>query len=135
MILPVDVGRRVKMNVSGKSVFYADRLWYHPFALARRIINYYLVICVGLFLLQNSLLFPRWMTGAVLSREEAAMKAADVGLIPSDQALPGKFPFQGYVRSDFSLPDSRGTIVVFHGNAGCTFDRGDYVDAFAQRGF
>jgi hypothetical protein len=101
MILQADVDCRAEMNISEKSGFYADRPWYHPLALARRIINYYLVICVGLFLLQDSLLFPRWMTGAVLSSEEAAMQAMDAGLVPSDQALPGAFPFQGYVRKIF----------------------------------
>jgi pimeloyl-ACP methyl ester carboxylesterase len=135
MTSPSEVARRFQVSTTSKGGFYAKRPWYHPLALARRIINYYLLICIALFLMQDSLLFPRWMTGAVLSTEKATTNAADVGLVPSSQAIPGKLPFQGYVRADFSKPAPRGTIVVFHGNAGCAFDRGYYVDAFAQRGF
>jgi alpha-beta hydrolase superfamily lysophospholipase len=118
-----------------KQGFYVDRPWYHPLALVRRLINYYLLVCVALFLMQNSLLFPRWITGAVISTQEAAENAARASLVmwshsPSGTSLP-----QGYVSSDFIKPSPRGTIVVFHGNAGCSFDRTYYVDAFARRGF
>ena len=118
---------------SPKKGLYADRPWYHPIALARRLINYYLFICIALFFLQNSLLFPRWLTGAVLSRAAATQQAADYGLVPWNSTSPGSL--QGYVRADFTHPVPRGTIVVFHGNAGCAFDRTYYVDAFAARGF
>jgi alpha-beta hydrolase superfamily lysophospholipase len=104
-------------------------------ALIRRLINYYLLICVALFLMQSSLLFPRWITGSVLSNEQAADKADKVGLVPWDRSPLGVSPPQGYVRSDFCNPAPRGTLVVFHGNAGCAFDRTYYVDAFARRGF
>jgi len=117
------------------SAFYAPRVWYHPRALARRLINYYLLICVALFLMQNSLLFPRWMTGAELSSDEAIGNAAAVNLMPWKHPSPGAASPQGYVNSDFSKPASRGTIVVFHGNGGCAFDRGYYHDAFVGRGF
>jgi uncharacterized protein len=118
-----------------KTGLYANRPWYYPTALARRLINYYLAICLGLFLMQNSLLFPRWIAGGVLSTEQATEKAAEVGLVPWDHPSPGASSPQGYVRPDFAGPASRGTIVVFHGNAGCAFDRTYYVDAFAARGF
>lgn len=104
-------------------------------AIARRLINYYLLICVALFLLQNSLLFPRWLSGAAQSPEEGRARAADVGLVPWESPLAGVRPLPGYVRPDFSRPTPRGTILVFHGNAACAFDRSYYLVPFAQRGF
>jgi pimeloyl-ACP methyl ester carboxylesterase len=121
-------------KLASKSSLYAERPWYHPLALVRRAINYYLVICVALFLMQNSLLFPRWITGSVFSQKAAVAQAASVGFVP--WSFPsGTAPFQGYVRSNFSKPAPRGTIVVFHGNAGCAFDRIYYEDAFTKRRF
>ncbi len=114
---------------------YADRRWYHPLALVRRLINYYLAICIALFLMQNSLLFPRWITGAVMSADEGATKASVDGLVPWRNPTPNAASPQGYVRSDFAKPASRGTIVLFHGNGGCAFNRGYFADAFAKRGF
>jgi len=118
-----------------KSGFYQSRRWYHPLALARRLINYYLLIFVALFFLQNSLLFPRWLSGAVMSPREAANRAAAVGLVPWDHPAPGVTSPQGFVRPDFAGPAPRGTIVVFHGNGNCAFDREYYAEAFSRRGF
>jgi hypothetical protein len=123
------------MMSDAKKGFYTDRPWYYPTALARRLINYYLLICVLLFLMQNSLLFPRWVSGAVFSKEEAAQKAASVGLVPWDRTTTGAATPQGYVSSDFTKSEPRGTIVLFHGNGGCAFDRSYYLPAFARRGF
>jgi len=135
MTLPVDAGGQPQIKVPTKVGLYADRPWYYPTALARRLINYYLLICVALFLMQNSLLFPRWITGAVLSREKATESAANVGLVPWEHPSGGASSPQGYISSNFAKPAPRGTIVVFHGNAGCAFDRTYYVDAFTPRGF
>jgi pimeloyl-ACP methyl ester carboxylesterase len=137
MALMSTLGRLFKIGhqAAPKTGLYADRPWYYPMALARRLINYYLLICIALFLMQNSLLFPRWITGSVLSKEQATQKATEVGLVPWNHFLPGAPSSQGYVSSDFAKPAPRGTIVVFHGNAGCAFDRTYYVDAFARRGF
>ena len=123
------------MNRSTKSVFYVKKPWYHPLALGRRLINYYLLICVALFFLQNSLLFPRWISGAVMSAEEGASRAVGVGLVPWDHSVAGATTPQGYVSANFAWKAPRGTIVLFHGNGGCAFDRSYFVDAFAQRGF
>jgi uncharacterized protein len=120
---------------TANSGFYSARPWYHPMALARRLINYYLFLCVALFLFQNSLLFPRWMSGAVLSAQDARVQAIQDGLVPWDHGTPGTTAPQGYVRRDFTQPAPRGTIVVFHGNGACAYDRSYYVDAFARRGF
>jgi len=120
---------------SPKSGLYADRRWYHPVALARRVINYYLFICMALFFLQNWLLFPRAATGAVLPKEDAISAAGGVGLVPWDYPTTPATSPQGYVPRDFAKAAPRGTIVVFHGNGGWAFSRTYYVDAFAGRGF
>ena len=126
---------KVGLKTPTKKGFYAKRPWYSPVALARCLINYYLLICVALFLMQNSLLFPRWIAGSVFSKEEAAQRALGDGLEPWNHSAPDATSPQGYVRADFSTWARRGTVVVFHGNAGCAFDRGYYVEAFARRGF
>jgi alpha-beta hydrolase superfamily lysophospholipase len=127
--------RSFRNRLPPKSGLYATRRWYHPLALLRRLVNYYLMICIALSLLQNHLLFPRWITGSVLSAEQAQANAAAVGLVPWNQPTSKTAFIQGYVRSNFAQAAPRGTIVVFHGNAGCAFDRSYYSDAFAQRGF
>jgi alpha-beta hydrolase superfamily lysophospholipase len=127
------------MNPSIRSVLYAKRPWYHPLAILRRLINLslliYLLICVALFLLQNYLLFPREASGAVMSADEGARQAAYVKFIPWTDTSSGTAQLKGYVPHDFRLHPKRGTIVVFHGNAGCAFDRDYYQAAFATRGF
>lgn len=127
-------GRNETKIKPSKAGFYANRPWYHPIAIVRRLISYYLTICVGLFLMQGSLLFPRWISGAAISKEAAFSQAKDVGLVPWTPPLSGA-TFEGYVPRDFSKKTTRGTIVVFHGNAGCAFDRIYYPDAFSKRGF
>ena len=135
---PMSIWRRLSKighENAPKRGLYANWPWYYPTALVRRLINYYLAICLGLFLMQNSLLFPRWITGSVLSKEVAKEKAAEVDLVPWDHSPDGASALQGYVHSNFATPAPRGTIIVFHGNAGCAFDRIYYADAFAGRGF
>jgi alpha-beta hydrolase superfamily lysophospholipase len=117
------------------STFYASRKWHHPRALARRLINYYLLICIALFLLQNDLLFPRWLAGTVMSKDDGISKAAAVGLVPWTHPTSEASSPQGFVRPDFARPEQRGTIIVFHGNGYLSFNLGFYVDAFTQRGF
>jgi pimeloyl-ACP methyl ester carboxylesterase len=123
------------MTNKSKTGLFVDRPWYMPMAIIRRLLFYYLAICVMLALLQNSLLFPRWIGGAVFSPVEAFSHAREAGLFPWPGPAPGAAPFQGYVTRDFERPAPRGTIVVFHGNAGCAFDRHYYVEAFHERGF
>ena len=118
-----------------KSVFYTPRRWYHPLALGRRLINYYLFICVALFFFQNSLLFPRWISGAAMSTVDAALRASNEGLMPWRETASDPSTLKGYVRPNFSTNAPRGTIVLFHGNGGCAFDRDYFAEAFARRGF
>ena len=100
----------------------------------------YVIICVLLFNLQNSLTYPREGSGAVMSTERATHVASIYKLVPWEHTTPGAEGPQGFVPRNFESnaprpPVTRGTIVVFHGNAGCAFERGAYVDAFTQRGF
>ena len=115
------------------------RPWYSPVALLRRLVIYaliaYVALCVYLFFAQNSLLYPRAITGAVLPTEKAIKIAYEVGLVPWDQTTPGADAPQGYVRHDFAKSTSRGTVVVFHGNGSWAWARTSYVNAITRRGF
>jgi hypothetical protein len=104
-------------------------------ALVRRLINYYLTICVALFLMQNILLYPRWQSGAALKTEDAVGQAKAYGLVPWEETTSGVSAPQGYVPANFATPAHRGTIVLFHGNGGWAIDRGPYGEAISQRGF
>lgn len=122
------------MNVSA-----SKRPWYHPLPLAQKVficaLIVYLAACGFLFSMQNDLIYARKISGAVLPAEQAARVAQSVGLVPWEHPTPGAESPQGYVRPDFTNPAPRGTIVVFHGNANCAYDRTAYVDAFTRRGF
>ncbi|MCE0496836.1 MAG: alpha/beta hydrolase [Methylacidiphilales bacterium] len=111
------------------------RPWYSPLELVKRLVLYlviaYVVLCVYLFFMQNSLLYPR----EELSLGQARDQAVAVGLIPWEHSTGGSANPQGYVRPDFTGPAPRGTIVLFHGNGGTAYGRTAYVDAFTRRGF
>lgn len=115
------------------------RPWYHPLELLKRLAVYaligYVIVCVFLYFMQNSLTYPRQATGAVLPLDQAIHFAKGMGLVPWDRTTPGSSGPQGYVSSDFAHPAPRGTIVVFHGNGGWSAQRIEYVDAFSHRGF
>ena len=113
------------------------RPWYHPLALARRLVIYaligYVAICVYLSLMQTRMIYAG-STDAIST--EAAIRIAGIaGLVPWDHTTPGATAPQGYVRSDFTNPAPRGTIVLFHGNGGWSVDRSFYADALTRRGF
>ena len=95
----------------------------------------YITVCLYLFFLQTSLIYPSKMTGGLLPTEQAVHLAKSVGLVPWDKTTPGSIGPQGYVRPDFANPVPRGTIVVFHGNGDWAWSRTHYENAFARRGF
>lgn len=113
---------------------YTDgtRAWYHPLALLQRLAIYavisYVVICVFLFALQTTLLYPG--TSGAVSLAAAQAQARAWGFVPWSGAAE-----QGYVRTDFTQPAPRGTLVVLHGNGDSAVDRSYYADAFHPRGF
>lgn len=113
------------------------RPWYHPIALLQRMALYsligYLTICVYLFLMQTSLIYPG--VDPSLSTKTASMQAKAYGLVPWTPSTPGTVAPQGYVPTDFTAPTTRGTVVVFHGNGGWAIDRLHYVEALKPRGF
>ncbi len=95
----------------------------------------YFTGCLVVYLLQNALTYPRVATGAVLPTEDAALMAAQVGLVPWKNTTPGASAPQGYVHAGFEAPTARGTIVFFHGNGGWSIHRLAYANVFIQRGF
>ena len=111
------------------------RPWYSPLGLLKRVamsvLFVYIGCCVYLYSIQNSLTYPR----AILPTDQAVAIARSLGLVAWEHATPGVEAPQGYVTPDFDDPAPHGTIVVFHGNGGCAWDRQYYVDAFARRGF
>lgn len=117
----------------------SKRPWYSPVRLLQRLVIYlvvaYLTICGYLYFSQNSLEYPRAVTGALLSAADAVEQARTAGLVPWDHPTPGASSPQGYVRPDFAKSAPRGTIVVFHGNGNWAGQRSDYIDAFTPRGF
>lgn len=114
----------------------SKRPWYHPLRLLQRLVVYaligYAIICVYLYSIQNSLTYPREIIPADRAVQVAAQQ---FDLHPWPLTAPGAEGPQGYVRSDFTSPAPRGTVILFHGNGGCAFERGNYVDAFKRRGF
>jgi pimeloyl-ACP methyl ester carboxylesterase len=117
----------------------ALRPWYSPVRVAQRVVIYLVVAyaAIGgyLYFNQNSLEYPRVITGCVMPLDQAIKEAQASGLTPWDQTTPGAIPPQGYVPFDFRQPAPRGTIVVFHGNGAWAAHRTAYVDAFKRRGF
>lgn len=113
------------------------RPWYHPLALARRLVIYaligYVTICVYLSAMQTRMIYVG--STYALSTEAAIQEAKTEGLVPWNHTTPGAVAPQGYVRPDFAAPVPRGTIVYFHGNGECAWMRPDDVEAFTRRGF
>jgi pimeloyl-ACP methyl ester carboxylesterase len=116
----------------------AKRRWYHPIALAKRLVIYaviaYVVVCVYLAAMQTRLIYVA--STHPMSIEDATRFAQDAGVIPWDHSTAGSASPQGFVRPDFATaPAPRGTIVCFHGNGEFAWMRTALVDAFRQRGF
>ena len=114
-----------------------SRPWYHPLELLKRLVIYlavgYVIICVFLALMQTRMIYVG-MTYP-LTTEKAIHDAKGARMVPWDHPTPGATSPQGYVRSDFTQPAARGTIVVFHGNGEFAWMRPEEVTALTQRGF
>jgi pimeloyl-ACP methyl ester carboxylesterase len=113
------------------------RPWYHPLALAQRLVIYavigYVTVCVYLSAMQTRMIYVG--STDALSTEAAIQEAKAEGLVPWDRSPPGVAAPQGYVRPDFANPAPRGTIVLFHGNGGWSVERSYCLDAITRRGF
>ena len=85
------------------------------------------VLTVGMFLFQNALLYlpDRYELTTLLHRA----RAVGLDLWPSADAS-----YRGVMAAS-RVPEERGTVVVFHGNAGSALDRVPYVSALAPLGY
>lgn len=84
----------------------------------------YVALCLLVFLLQRRLLY-------LPTQHTSPEKAALFGMIPWTPSGDSYLGFLGG-QTDAS---AKGTILVFHGNAGSAIDRFYYVDALGQLGF
>lgn len=86
----------------------------------------YILIVLAIFLLQRKLIyFPDRFT-----QEELEYQMASANLQP----WPSSGELHGFINKG-KLTDSRGTILVFHGNAGSAVDRTYYTDALQILGY
>ncbi len=83
----------------------------------------YLALAAFVFIFQRKLLYLPTQTQFP---EEQARRA---GL----RHWPSNRNFRGFVGQDQSI-DEKGTVIVFHGNAGTAFHRSFYVDALSDQG-
>jgi fermentation-respiration switch protein FrsA (DUF1100 family) len=112
-----------------------------PLHLLRRlllcVLVAYLIVCAYLYFTQDSQIYPRAISGAILPADQALRLARQVGLSPFYAPGTGTSSLRGYVGHNFLDPGAatRGTIIVFHGNGGWARDRTAYLAAFSVRGF
>jgi alpha-beta hydrolase superfamily lysophospholipase len=86
----------------------------------------YLLILLAVFLLQRKMLyFPTRFT-----QEQHAEMIADLNLQP----WPSANQLHG-IMSQTPVTDAKGTVLVFHGNAGAALHRSYYIDALQNLGY
>lgn len=86
----------------------------------------YILIVLAVFLLQRKLMyFPDRVTQGELENQMAAVNL---------QSWPSSDELHGFVNKE-KLIDSKGTILVFHGNAGSAVHRTYYIDALQRLGY
>ena len=92
-----------------------------------QIAGFYLLLVLAAYLLQDYMLYP----AGKLSPDQAKNRYAREGLKP----WPGEVPaHQGYLAEPENY-NAKGTVIVFHGNAGSALDRGYYSDALNRLGY
>lgn len=89
----------------------------------------YVALCAIVFLLQRKLIY---LPDGYVAPDD---RVAAVGL----RHWPSREGFRGYVDSssalgldDTQVDSARGTLIIFHGNAGTAFDRAHYAAALSQ---
>ena len=80
----------------------------------------YVALCAIVFIFQRKLLYMPYQI------KLAEQRAINEGLI----YWPSFEVFQGFI-SQAKLPDAKGTVIVFHGNAGAAYHRSFYVKALS----
>jgi pimeloyl-ACP methyl ester carboxylesterase len=101
-------------------------------ALLVRILLFYAVVCLAAYLFQNRLLYHP----VRLSAEQAAAHATTRGLAPwpAGAASPDGGGVRAFLRES-ATDETRGTVLVFHGNAGTALDRQFYAHALGRLGY
>jgi len=92
-----------------------------------QIAGFYLLLVLAAYFLQDYMLYP----AGKLSPEQAKNRYAREGLKPWPQDVPGH---RGYLAEPDNL-QAKGTVLVFHGNAGTALDRTYYPDALNRLGY
>lgn len=86
----------------------------------------YLLILLAVFLLQRKLIyFPDQFTA---TQQTALLAQSNLRAWPSDSETRG-------LMSNNPLPDAKGTVLVFHGNAGAALHRNYYIEALQPLGY
>jgi len=99
----------------------------HSTTLFMTIFGFFAIPILGAYLLQNALLY--YPDNYSLTQLRQAIKTSPVKLWPeADETYRGLITLSG-------AGDSRGTVVVFHGNAGSASDRMYYVRALEPLGY
>ena len=88
---------------------------------------YYLIVVSGMYFLQDYFIYHPEKTDSKLI--EKAAKFSNLRIWPDDVES-----YRGFV-SPLEPQKARGTIIVFHGNAGSALDRLYYVHALGQLGY
>ena len=92
-----------------------------------RILLIYAVVVIVAYIFQNRMIYMPRRAGLAEIRNTAAIYG--LPLWPEDT-----IHYQGFVTEN-ELADAKGTIVVFHGNAGSALDRSYYLQPLQQQGF
>ncbi len=92
-----------------------------------QIAGFYLLLVLASYFIQDYMLYP----AGKLSPEQARSRYAREGLRPFPGEVPGH---KGYLAEPDSL-EAKGTVIVFHGNAGTSLDRTYYSDALNRLGY
>ena len=92
-----------------------------------QIAGFYLLMVLAAYFLQDYILYP----AGELSPEQAKNRYARAGLAPWPGEVPGH---KGYLAEPDDL-DAKGTVIVFHGNAGTALDRTYYSEALNRLGY
>lgn len=92
-----------------------------------QIVAFYLLVVLAAYFLQDQMLYPAGKT----STQQARNRYARLGIAPWPKEVPCH---QGYL-AQVEDRKSRGTVIVFHGNAGTALDRTYYSEALNRLGF
>ncbi len=88
---------------------------------------YYLIVVSGMYFFQDYFIYHPEKTDSKFIQKAA--RNSNLGIWPDDVKI-----YRGFV-SPIESEKARGTIIVFHGNAGSAIDRSYYVHALGRLGY